>query len=240
VTGFDQFDKLHADVEHWLEQGWLDYLAPQLYWPLASPGQPFGLLLDTWSLADTSARALWPGLYTSQVGRTWPAQELLDQIALLRQRAGAPAASAGADPGACATPGLSKGISPGTPPSGHIHFSMVALMQDRDGIAGQLERGPYAQAALVPVLPWLTAAEPAPLAPRLRRDGGQVLIEPAAGAEVARWAVWRRAAVAGATWRFAVLPAAMRTLELGADRALVVSAVDRSGQLSPRAELRLP
>ena len=27
ITGFSQYDKLYADVEGWLAQGWLDYLA---------------------------------------------------------------------------------------------------------------------------------------------------------------------------------------------------------------------
>jgi hypothetical protein len=39
--------------------------------------------------------------------------------------------------------------------TGHIHFSMAALMQDRDGIATLLQIGPYAQPALVPATPWL-------------------------------------------------------------------------------------
>jgi hypothetical protein len=39
--------------------------------------------------------------------------------------------------------------------TGHIHFSMAALMQNRDGIATLLQMGPYAQQALVPATPWL-------------------------------------------------------------------------------------
>src|SRR5262249_27311477 len=48
ITGFSQYDKLYADVELWLGQGWLDYLAPQLYWPVDQTAQAFGVLLDTW------------------------------------------------------------------------------------------------------------------------------------------------------------------------------------------------
>ena len=48
ITGFSQFDKLYADVERWLENGWLDYLAPQLYWPIDRAGQAFPVLLDYW------------------------------------------------------------------------------------------------------------------------------------------------------------------------------------------------
>jgi uncharacterized lipoprotein YddW (UPF0748 family) len=46
VTGFSQYDAIYANVERWLENGWMDYLAPQLYWKGESPGQPFEVLLD--------------------------------------------------------------------------------------------------------------------------------------------------------------------------------------------------
>jgi uncharacterized lipoprotein YddW (UPF0748 family) len=82
VTGFSQYDKLYADVEGWLQKGWLDYLAPQLYWPIDREGQPFAPLLDTWLAENTARRHVWPGLFTSQVTRgeplgprAWPARE---------------------------------------------------------------------------------------------------------------------------------------------------------------------
>jgi uncharacterized lipoprotein YddW (UPF0748 family) len=221
VSGFSQYDKLYADVERWLEEGWLDYLAPQLYWPLASDNQPFVPLLQSWVQANVRGRHMWPGLFTSSVRppapvageglgatRSWPAREVLEQLAALAREPGA---------------------------GGHIHFSMVALQQDRDGLAAQLQRGPYAVPALVPATPWLDDRPPPP--PRLARRADAVFIEPAAGEPVARWAVWRR--VEGA-WRFAVHgPAERRVARERAD-AVVVAAVDRSGNLSARQAVRWP
>jgi uncharacterized lipoprotein YddW (UPF0748 family) len=215
ITGFSQYDKLYADVERWFDEGWLDYLAPQLYWPIDRPGQQFPALLDYWIANNAHGRHLWPGLFTSQVRpnasdapgpRAWPARELLDQVALTRSRAGT---------------------------GGHIHFSMVALLQDRDGLAKLLKFGPYAQPALVPATPWLDA--PVPPAPRLLRDGGRVRIDTTEAP--ARWAVWRRI---GGVWRFAVQPAAERMIAPeGADR-IVVSAVGRGGRTGERALITLP
>jgi len=37
IVGFDQFGDLFADPKLWLEQGWVDYLAPQLYWRVDPP-----------------------------------------------------------------------------------------------------------------------------------------------------------------------------------------------------------
>ncbi|HEU4417476.1 MAG TPA: family 10 glycosylhydrolase, partial [Planctomycetota bacterium] len=33
-AGIDQYAQLYADVRKWLREGWLDYLTPQLYWPI--------------------------------------------------------------------------------------------------------------------------------------------------------------------------------------------------------------
>jgi hypothetical protein len=217
VTGFSQYDKLYADVEGWLQKGWLDYLAPQLYWPINREGQPFAPLLDTWLAENTARRHVWPGLFTSQVTRgeplgprSWPAQELLDQVLLQRTRPEA---------------------------TGHIHFSMAALMQNRDGIATLLQMGPYAQQALVPATPWLD--DQPPPAPMLRFAGARVLIEPAPGEAAARWAVWRRGRGAASTWRFEVLGGSERSLDPQGAEVLAVAAVDGVGNLSAHHILRL-
>lgn len=215
IAGFSQYDKLYADVERWFDEGWLDYLAPQLYWPIGRAGQDFALLLDGWIAGNRRQRHLWPGLFTSSVrasaaepagARAWPARELLDQIALLRTR---PAAS------------------------GHIHFSMAALMQDRDRIATLLQFGPYAQAALPPATPWL--GEAAPPAPRLALQGARVRVR-AADAAPARWAVWRR--VAGA-WQFAVAAPEEALQDAAGADLVAVAAVSGTGLASERRMIRV-
>jgi uncharacterized lipoprotein YddW (UPF0748 family) len=218
ILGFSQYDKLYADVELWVEQGWFDYLAPQLYWPIDRRAQAFAVLRDYW--AGRVGRSLagprhhWPGLFTSSVARpeggarSWRADEILAQVSLLR----------------AAT------VMEGRP-GGHIHFSMIALMQDRDGLATRLRAGPYSQDALVPATPWLPAAPMAP--PRLAYRGGRVHLE-ARGPRPLNWAVWRREA---GRWQFAVVPGMQTQLPtLGADR-LVVSAVGAGGQESERVAL---
>ncbi len=35
IRGFDQYNGLYADPQKWIDEGWVDYLAPQLYWRLA-------------------------------------------------------------------------------------------------------------------------------------------------------------------------------------------------------------
>jgi uncharacterized lipoprotein YddW (UPF0748 family) len=238
VIGFSQYDKLYADVERWFENGWMDYLVPQLYWQIDRPGLQFPVLLDYWLGENKARRHVWPGLYTSLItkgepgtvlgNRAWLAREVLDQVQLQRAKSVASPADAASAPA-----GTGTGAEPSVA-TGHVHFSMTALMQDRDGIATLLQFGPYAQTALVPATPWLDNTPPP--APRLRQIGKRVAIEPGAGETSHRWAVWRR--VLG-QWKLSTLPGAERSLDpAGADR-VVVSAIDRVGNLSARTTLQL-
>ncbi|MDH4290588.1 MAG: family 10 glycosylhydrolase, partial [Aquincola sp.] len=214
IEGFSQYDRLYADVERWLAEGWLDYLAPQLYWAMEPRAQAFGALVEAWARSNARGRHLWPGLFTSAVARPprqWTADELLAQLAHLRgQRAKA---------------------------GGFIHFSMAALMDDRGGLASRLLAA-RPGAALVPASPWLGAARPAP--PRLTRAAQQIRVQAAPGGEPARWlALWVRR---GGAWRFAVRPADASSVvpaqdSGGALEALVATSVGRSGVESERVTL---
>src|SRR6185436_8695988 len=66
---FDQYDKLYADAQLWLNQGWVDYYTPQLYWPIESK-QPFPKLLEWWVAQNTHSRHIWPGLFTSKADKS--------------------------------------------------------------------------------------------------------------------------------------------------------------------------
>ena len=141
ITGFSQYDKLYADVELWFEQGWLDYLAPQLYWSIAQEAQAFPVLLRYWASVNKQSRHLWPGLYTSRIDdsdKSWLPDEIIRQIALLRGQSGA---------------------------TGHLHFSAAAIVQNRRGMADALVTSTYLNEARVPDTPWLPSRPPICFAP---------------------------------------------------------------------------
>jgi uncharacterized lipoprotein YddW (UPF0748 family) len=215
IVGFSQYDKLYADAELWLANGWLDYLAPQLYWPVAQAPQAFDVLLDYWLAQNTRARHVWPGLYTSRIdntAKTFAPEEIVKQIGVTRSRSGV---------------------------RGHLHFSIAALMENRKGIADQLKSQTYQTAALAPASPWLGSELPAVPGASARRESNGVSLKLAAGAgkPVAHYAIWSRY---GSEWRFAVAPASRPVLLLaddaagGAAQAVVVSSVDRLGNESER------
>ena len=207
VTGFDAYASLYADARKWLQAGWLDYLAPQLYWSRDSRGQSFGRLLGWWAGENTQRRHLWPGLYDSRtmpdVG-TWRPDEIVGQVEATRAHGQA---------------------------TGTVHFSFKALAASR-ALGGALARDVYAEPALVPPTPWLDAAPPR--APRVgveaRASGREVTLAPAPGEAVRQYVVRTRR---GEAWRWAIVAGTAASSPLAADaEAVAVSAVDRAGNES--------
>ena len=216
IKGLDQFAKLNADARKWLREGWLDYLAPQLYWRIDAPAQGYEKLLDWWAAENVKDRGLWPGLYTSRVRRdpaaatsatVWEADEILRQVAATQARPTA---------------------------RGTIHFSIKALAEDFDGVATKLAAGPYAEPALVPAI--RPAEGPPPAAAQLAADGEGVAFTPAADtAEPWLWVVRSRT---GDRWRAACLPGHLRRHEPPAEAdEILVSVVARDGREGPPARL---
>ena len=226
IKGFSQYDKLYADVELWWNQGWLDYLAPQLYWPIAQTAQSFPVLLDYWSRSNTKKRHLWLGLFTSKIDESdasWRPDEIRQQIALLRKDAGA---------------------------GGHIHFSAVALTQNRRGIADLLARDTYETDALVPATPWLrpnnVALLPAPNATlycdvNAAPASCRINVSNGTKTDGLLWAVWAKY---GTTWQFSVATNASTVLpEQAAGQALsqvVISRIDRYAVEGVRGMINRP
>ncbi|MDO4225698.1 MAG: family 10 glycosylhydrolase, partial [Bergeyella zoohelcum] len=84
VKGLSQYDALYADAKLWLNEGWLDYFAPQLYWKDGGP-QSFSSLLRWWQEENYKQRHLWAGLNTVAVKAPNKSAEIVKQIELTRQ-----------------------------------------------------------------------------------------------------------------------------------------------------------
>ncbi|PKO16209.1 hypothetical protein CVU37_11335 [candidate division BRC1 bacterium HGW-BRC1-1] len=131
ISGLSSVNELYADSKLWLNEGWVDYMTPQLYWKISSKQQSYPTLLAWWVSENTKKRHIWPGLHTSLTGngsKAFSPTEIVEQIALTREQPGA---------------------------TGEVHFSARAIMRNQGGVADALLAGPYAKPALIPESPWL-------------------------------------------------------------------------------------
>ncbi|UJR86352.1 glycoside hydrolase family 10 protein [Sandaracinus amylolyticus] len=84
VTGTDAYTVLAADSVRWISEGWVDYLAPQLYWSTVSTGQPFGALVSWWADLAPPGRFVIPSLGLYRTGAEWTTTEFETEVALTR------------------------------------------------------------------------------------------------------------------------------------------------------------
>ena len=166
IAGFDQYNNLYADARLWLNEGWVDYWSPQLYWPTTQIPQSYPVLLGWWEKENTHHRHLWPGLFTSRLASAGGLQELTSEIM------------------------VERGFVPEAP--GHIHFSMRAFLRDSSLLMSGLRHGPYRRQALVPPSPWL--GDNAPETPHIavQPDSATVSVSWSVpdSAEIFRWVVY--------------------------------------------------
>jgi uncharacterized lipoprotein YddW (UPF0748 family) len=219
VVGFDAYTELYADARKWLQEGWLDYFSPQLYWPVGQVGQDYPVLLRWWSEQNAFGRHLWPGNYASKVGErsrtAWRSAEIESQITATRAQTGA---------------------------SGNVHFSATAFLQDRDSLATRLSRSVYDALALVPASPWMTVppqGAPQISVVRAMASGAwTVTLTPTAETQPQWWLVQTRNLEG--TWRSTLMSGALQriTVPASADR-VAVRAVDRAAVESPAVVVKL-
>jgi uncharacterized lipoprotein YddW (UPF0748 family) len=219
VSGLDSYNELYADSRKWLQEGWVDYLAPQLYWTVASTRQPYSALLKWWTDQNKHSRHVLVGNFTSKVQDSgeWTAREIVNQIEATRK-----------DPGA----------------SGNIHFSAKALMKNQGHISDTLSAGPYQGPALVPACSWIDNKAPVPPRAEAQRDGAGNLVvswKAPTDQDVFLYAIY---AYVNGAWRMDVVPAATSGYAISnnsgaAPAALAVSAVDRAGNESARSVIPL-
>ncbi|WP_431893921.1 glycoside hydrolase family 10 protein [Nonomuraea sp. bgisy101] len=69
TNGGQSYDNLHADTRGWVKKGWLDYIAPQLYWYIGQPPADYSKLVPWWSdVADGTGTMLWIGQAAYKAG----------------------------------------------------------------------------------------------------------------------------------------------------------------------------
>lgn len=64
-AGVTNYDHLYADVLLWAKEGWIDYIAPQLYWEIGKKAADYEILAPWWRKYMPVTCNLYFGLYAS-------------------------------------------------------------------------------------------------------------------------------------------------------------------------------
>lgn len=151
-AGNTNYDYLYADVIKWAEEGWIDYLIPQLYWQIGHPAADFRTLCEWWKL-HTNERALYIGhslykLDTQSSILEWrQSHQLPAQVRLTRQ-----------------IPEI----------TGSAYFSAKHFYRDLIGFQDTLINNLYTHIALVPEMPWIDN-QPPPTPRKVKKGWGKTL-----------------------------------------------------------------
>ncbi len=133
-AGVRNYDDLYADTRHWIQEGDIDYIAPQIYWSIGFNAAAYDVLADWWSNEVKNRPVhLYIGQAAYKINNNFDPpwsdpEEYVRQITLNRQHE------------------LVKGS---------MHFSLKDLNKNPLGIKERLITDLYSKPALVPQMPWL-------------------------------------------------------------------------------------
>ena len=138
TKGLQNYDDLYADVLFWVNNGWVDYLVPQIYWEIGHPAADYDELIHWWS-RFAAARPLYIGQDVERTVRAAdinnPAQNQMAEKMRLQRTL--------------------RGIQ------GSCLWYSAAVARDEGGFATELARNYHRTLALQPLYPFLGKHTPA-------------------------------------------------------------------------------
>ncbi len=206
IKGFDAHAKLYADARKWMQLGWADYFAPQLYWAADIREQSFPVLLNWWAEQNAKQRHLWPGLNAAEAGGKLKNTEIAHQIQLTRKQAGA---------------------------SGNILYSFHALADNR--VLANSLTAEFRQTALAPASPWLGRKPPATPSLKVVSSKPLQVRWTSGEGEPVRWWVLQYQTSAGWQTEILSAEVRARNFKGGEPASIAVTAVSRTGVASAAA-----
>lgn len=128
------YSSMFADTRKWIREGWVDYLAPQVYWFIGQAGSDYKLLVPWWN-DNAYERHMYIGLADYKVNTAgWlDPNQINNQIAMNRAHANI---------------------------GGQIHFRHQFLQTDPLGYRTSLKNSTYARPALLPTMAWKGTTAP--------------------------------------------------------------------------------
>lgn len=85
TAGAQTYDDLYADTRLWVQEEWLDYVLPQVYWAIGFTPAAYDVLVPWWSeQVEGTDVALWIGQATYKVGTSTQSPEWSDPEEMVR------------------------------------------------------------------------------------------------------------------------------------------------------------
>lgn len=136
-AGVTNYDELYADILLWLEKGWIDYVAPQLYWEMGRKIVDYNILVNWWSSNSFGKQVfIGHGIYRAYEDKSpaWKNKnEIPNQIKVLRQN-----------------PNV----------QGSVYFSSKTFANNPNGWNDSLRNNYYKYPALPPPMKWIDSIPP--------------------------------------------------------------------------------
>ena len=137
TAGLESYSAIYADSRKWMQQGWLDYINPQIYWNIGYSVAAYDVLVEWWS-NNCFGKSFYTGNAAYKIGSSSPSgwlnpSEMPNQVRLNR------------------THDEVKGMN---------FFSSKSITGNFLGIQDSLRNDLFKYPALVPAMPWLDSVPP--------------------------------------------------------------------------------
>jgi uncharacterized lipoprotein YddW (UPF0748 family) len=139
TSGGSSYIENFADTRLWMQEGWIDYINPQIYWHIGNRAASFDKLLDWWSL-NTYNRHLYIGqapyrFYEQRSPAFKNPSEIPNQLRMMRNN-----------------PRV----------QGSVYFRSLSLIGNANHLTDTLKSNFYRYPALPPPMLWLDSVPPMP------------------------------------------------------------------------------
>ncbi len=140
TSGFESYSGIYADSRKWVQEGWLDYINPQIYWNIGYSVAAYDVLVAWWA-NNSFGKHFYTGNAAYKIGSSSPSawlnpSEMPNQIRLNRNNV------------------VVKGMN---------FFSSKSITNNLLGIQDSLRNNLFKFPALVPEMKWIDSIPPLPV-----------------------------------------------------------------------------
>lgn len=170
TNGLSSYSAIYADTKTWIDEGWIDYVTPQIYWYMGYSPAAYEKLIAWWNDAVQGKNVhLYSGQAIYRIGATdgWSnPEEMPNQVILNRNYDSV---------------------------QGSMYFSATQFGQNPLGFGDRLRGDLYRYPALIPVMPWLGGKAPSAPMPSAAQtaDGVSVIWNADSSSDETSYVVYR-------------------------------------------------